>query len=573
MTDPDDALRFIAAKQAEKDARRRDASGVEFAGRPGQQRPDGRLLTRHGVAGHGADAQSARPASQPTEGFNVPEYEPPIPLTGSVPVPPFPVDALPVSVAAMVRAVAEATQTDVAMAATCAISTLSACAGGHAEIEIRPGWREPLNTFTATIAEPGERKSAVQQAMTRVLQAVEQGLTETTMPARLEAQARKQIAERKAEKARNDAANSKKDKDNKRDHRAELEAENAAIEAARAVAEIDVPPVPRLVADDATPEATASLLAEQKGRVAIISSEGGVFDIIAGRYGGSVNMDVFLKGHAGDPIRIDRKGRPPEYIPRPALTLGLMIQPEVLRSIAAHRAFRGRGLLARFLYARPVSKVGHRRIAATPVPEWVTNAYNDDIATLAAGLAQWAGDPAILVLTPEADEAMRKIEARIEPQLASDGELAALKDWGAKLAGAIARIAGVIHLTDHGPGAGPTTPVTAETIDRASRIGDYFKAAAINVFAEMGTDQDTADAIYLLERIEHLGVDALSERDLLRAAKRFKTRVELLPALTQLVEHGYLIPLPPDQPTGGRPASPRYGVTVTKGTQATEGRR
>ena len=31
-------------------------------------------------------------------------------------------------------------------------------------------------------------------------------------------------------------------------------------------------------------------------------------------------------------IRIDRKGRPPEYIPRPALTLGLMIQPEVLRT-------------------------------------------------------------------------------------------------------------------------------------------------------------------------------------------------------------------------------------------------
>jgi replicative DNA helicase len=44
----------------------------------------------------------------------------------------------------MVRAVAEATQTDPAMAGTSALSALATCAGGHAEIEIRSGWREPL---------------------------------------------------------------------------------------------------------------------------------------------------------------------------------------------------------------------------------------------------------------------------------------------------------------------------------------------------------------------------------------------------------------------------------------------
>jgi hypothetical protein len=35
---------------------------------------------------------------------------------------------------------------------------------------------------------------------------------------------------------------------------------------------------------DITPEAAASLLAEQGGRLAIISAEGGIFDIIGGRY-------------------------------------------------------------------------------------------------------------------------------------------------------------------------------------------------------------------------------------------------------------------------------------------------
>ena len=57
-----------------------------------------------------------------------------------------------------------------------------------------------------------------------------------------------------------------------------------AIGAAQIADAIEVPPIPRLVADDITPEAAASLLAEQGGRLAIISAEGGIFDIIAGRY-------------------------------------------------------------------------------------------------------------------------------------------------------------------------------------------------------------------------------------------------------------------------------------------------
>ena len=99
------------------------------------------------------------------------------------------------------------------------------------------------------------------------------------------------------------------------------------------------------------------------------AAEGGVFDIIAGRYNGNIpNMDVWLKGHSGDMIRVDRKGRPPEYIRKPAMTLGLMIQPEVLKSIAAQPAFRGRGLIARFLYAMPVSQVGYRKTGAAQFP-------------------------------------------------------------------------------------------------------------------------------------------------------------------------------------------------------------
>jgi replicative DNA helicase len=204
----------------------------------------------------------------------------PIPLTDKSEIPPFPVDSLPKPIADMVNAVAEATQTDPAMAGTSGLSALSACTGGHAEIEIRQGWREPLNIYTATIADPGERKSSVQQSMVRPIHDVEEQLAEKGAGARLEAETSKQIAVKAAERQRNVAAAADREtKDN---------ALADAIGAAMIAESIQVPAIPRLVADDVTPEAATSLLAEQGGRLAIISAEGGIFDIIAGRYSGAI---------------------------------------------------------------------------------------------------------------------------------------------------------------------------------------------------------------------------------------------------------------------------------------------
>lgn len=479
--------------------------------------------------------------------------EDPIPLTCPAPIPPFPADSLPTWMQNMVSAVAEATQTDAAMAATSALAAVSACAGGHSEIEIRPGWREILVLYTATVAESGERKSAVQQAAIRPLLDVEEELAAAGAAARLEAATRKTVADAAAEKARREAASAQP---GQRDSKLA-----DAISAAAMAEQIEIPVIPRIFADDATPESIASLLCEQGGRLAVISAEGGIFDVIAGRYSGNVpNMDVFLKGHNGDPLRIDRKSRPPEYVRRPALTLALMIQPDVLKSLAAQRQFRGRGLLARFLYAMPKSKVGRREIAAAPVPEQVSDIYASRIHDLASGMAGWLGDPAILTLTSKAHEALKAVESAVEPTLSDGGELAALKDWGSKYVGAVARIAGILHLAELGSQTGPTTAVNAETVLKAARIGAYFKAAAIKAFLEMGTDPAVSDAAYLLVRIRHLGVDAVSERDLHRASQsRFPKKETMVAAVERLVDHGYLIPVP-QQKTGGRPASPRYRV-------------
>ena len=158
----------------------------------------------------------------------------------------------------------------------------------------------------------------------------------------------------------------------KGDTEAGQEAEEIAVE----LATTPEPALPRLIVDDATSEKLGAMLAEQGGRIASMSPEGGVFDLMAGLYSknGMPQFGVYLMGHAGDDLRVDRISRKGEHVKRPALTMGLAIQPTVLEGLLENNAFRGRGLLARFLYSLPESRIGSRKIEPAPVPESVNQA-------------------------------------------------------------------------------------------------------------------------------------------------------------------------------------------------------
>lgn len=468
---------------------------------------------------------------------------------------PFPVDALPDPLGPMVAAVAEFTQTDAAMAGTTCLAMLGAAAGGRVLLEVRPGWREPLNLFTATVAGPGERKSAVQQVMSSPLQDAEVELAERVSGKRLEATMTKEVAAKAADIARQKAS-----KADDPDERKELLRD--ALNAVQAAESIEVPILPRLLADDVTPERCAGLLAEQDGRLAVVSAEGGIFDVLGGRYSGGIpSLDVFLKGHSGDQLRIDRQSREPQIIRRPALTLSLMLQPSVLNSIARNKDFRGRGLLARFLYSVPESKVGHRVIGANVVPEEVERAYGRLIKGLAVELADWL-DPAVLQLSPQALSALDEVARELEPQLGPGGELQHIADWGSKFVGAVARIAGLVHLAAH-PENGWRMPVEAESMERAVRLGMYYKEQALYAFDQMQADPGLADADYLLEAIRRLGNPVVSRRDLHVNANRsrFPMAKDLDAPLKLLEDSGHLLRQPEPPRTGpGRPPSPTWRV-------------
>jgi replicative DNA helicase len=503
-------------------------------------------------------------------------WAPPIPLGSAGTLPPFPVEVLPPWLAEYVAAVATATQTPPDLGGMLALAVLATVAAGAVEIQPRPGWREPLCLFVAIGMDAGARKSGVFTALTRPLADFERDQATAALPTITEQATLRRIAEQAAAHA--EAAASKAPPDQAQDKQAE------AIARAADAANLVVPPVPRWLVDDATPEALAGLLATY-GRIALLSPEGDVFDQMAGRYNQAAgpNLGVYLKGHAGDLLKVDRRGRPPEYVDRPCLTIGLTVQPDVLRGLTDRPGFRGRGLLARFLYSLPASLVGHRQAGAPPVPPALAERYAVELQTLAASLstpANLAGDsPTILTLEPAAGELLLDFERTLEPRLAAGtGDLGHLAGWAAKLTGATCRIAALLHLAGH-LRDGWARPVDAGTLAGAIRLAGYLTDHALAVFDLMGVDPRVDDARWLLEWINRTGRQQFTRRDAHQAGRgRFRKATDLDPPLALLEEHGYLRRIDPEpsrDPRGrGRPALPRFLVNPlhpsTETTESTE---
>ncbi|KJY38137.1 DNA primase [Streptomyces sp. NRRL S-495] len=485
-------------------------------------------------------------------------WDAPVALGESRALPAFPVDALPGWLGAMVKAVAEETQTPADLAGCLALASLAAAAGGRVVVRIRGRWHEPVNIYTAVALPPGNRKSAVFDLMTRPLMDVEKQLCAASAIRRTEAETTQRLLKAAAERAATKAANAEPDDRAKATAKATAEAVALAQEAEA----VTVPAETQLIADDATQASLATLLAEQGGRIAIMSPEGGVFDIIAGLYSGPPDMTIFLKGHAGDRVRVNRQGRPSQHVERPAVTMGLAIQPEVLEAIAKVKGADGRGLLARYLYSVPVSLVGSRNVEPDPISDEVVDTYGRHLVALTTELADWT-DPAIIQLTPEADAVMLAYQKVTESRLGKGGTLAPIIKWAAKRDGAVARIAALLHLAAH-PTDGWRLPIAATTMADACRIGDYFTIHALHVFDAMGADPARDAARTLLDhlRTNPLAPGGFTKRDLFRSASRadFPTIADLAPALELLEEHGWvrMQAPPPRSGKGGRPPSPRY---------------
>jgi hypothetical protein len=403
-------------------------------------------------------------------------------------------------------------------------------------------WSEPLCLYTLLVADPGEKKSAVLAKVRKPLYDWQEKKNKELAAQIKSSQRAKMILDRKLKKAEEKVAN------NTPGSESELSELYHELDQFDEVHEV------RLFVDDVTTEKLASIMAQQGESISIVSSEGGIFQILAGRYaGGSPNIDLLLKSFNSEPCTVDRMSRSNVSLVAPKLSAFLSVQPHVLNEVLSNEAFRGLGLVDRFLYILPESFLG-KSIYRTPdiIPNIERN-YVDTIYQL----LDRQDEQIVFQLSSAADKLFEGYFNEING-LRMLTDLNNIQGWAGKHCGIVGRIAGIIQAASL-----EGNYISGESMKSAINIGRYLIEHAKIVFDNAGVDENLVRARYILNRLKNNQARIISQREILRTCqgKGIRSVSVLISPLQILVERGYLRVIEEsDSGEAHRPESPKYEV-------------
>ena len=474
-------------------------------------------------------------------------WQAPIPLSQHT-LPTINLDLLPSWLGDFTKSLSQFTETPPELPLAMVLAACSTAAARRFKIRIKSNYSEPINLWLICALAPGNRKSSVQKEASQPLLDWEQAKAEELKSVIQQAQSERKTQEARIKELRNRAAKaSRSDGDSTYD---DLCDELNELE--QNLEEITV--APQLWTSDATPEKLAGLLEYHQERMAWLSSEGGVFDLLQGRYsGGILNLDLVLKSHSGDSEKVDRSSRPTIYLKNPLLTMGLSPQPDVLNGLIHKPGFRGRGLLGRFLYLLPESPLGYRTLADVELPDWIRNEYHEKIkALLDLPLKSTeAGDlEHTLHLSAEAYAEWKEFSRYMETQMRPDQPLEHLTDWAGKCPGALARLAAVLHVAEHAGSLQPPLEVPLETVKKAAVLMISFIEHSKVAFDLMGADETLQSARKVWGWIKRNQQEQFTQRDCFNALRATFSRMDLLKSALQILEERNYVQILEAEKTG-----------------------
>ena len=473
-----------------------------------------------------AEAMPPPPPAQPP----APEWPVPM-ITGTAP-PELRADLLPSWLGEYVGALCAATQTPASMAVGVALSVIATCVQRRYTVQIHSEYSESASFWSMTVAPSGSRKSAVLNALVAPLEAGERRAGDRMRREIAAINARISVAEATVKRLQGQAGKSDDAQERER-LRLQIEDELAAMP------ERLYPP--RVFLGDATVERLQAVLVEQHGRAAVLSDEGGLFNALSGTYGGGSgpSLDVLLQAHSGGAVRVERASRQ-AFVDRAAISMALMIQPDLMSDAAGSNRFRASGLMARFTYFLPGSFVGSRDVRNfSTVPAELRERYACNVDALLDPTQGPHLPPIVVPLDAAALELWFVFAQRCELGLADGGALASIPDFGAKLAGTAARVALLMELVQ--AGSHPVS-VSADSMGRAVELCTALVPHARAAFKLLGGDEIERDADHVLQWIvrggEREGVRQSEIHLALRA--RFTKKERLMAALQRLQGNGCL---------------------------------
>lgn len=332
----------------------------------------------------------------------------------------YPVERLPGIIRQAVQEVADHSQAPVALVTASALSAVSAVVQTQFSVSRNERLHGPSSLFFLTVAESGERKTAVDGEFMRPIRDWEAG--------------------QRQEKKRRDA-----------EYQKEWEAWD------RQDGERGDPPekpgaTPKMLREDDTSEALLKHLSEYP-IAAVISSEAG---IVFGSHAMKPeqvqrNMAQANKLWDGGPILEGRINRGDTSIESVRVTMGLMLQPNLMQKFIGQNdgLARGIGFLARFLFSHPETTMG-------------TRFYKEPGPML--GLADFHQRAMLLLQAPAATNELGRLITNhirfdenaqsvwinflneVEEYLGGDGIYSGIRDVASKAAENAARLACCLHV-------------------------------------------------------------------------------------------------------------------------------
>lgn len=239
------------------------------------------------------------------------------------------------------------------------------------------------------------------------------------------------------------------------------------------------PKRPKLLYEDATPEALFSGLAVDVPVGGLISSEGG--SILNGR--GFRDLEKHNSAWSGAPILIDRKSGDSFDINWLRLTVSMQVQnaPFLKYMRRLGEQSRGIGTWARFLVFEPLSYKGYRHSSDSD-KSWTESEYfsskiKEQLSFIDGFIGCREVKRSTLEFTPKASDAFLCIANQIEKEMRPGFRFSQATDHASKLAENIARVSALFHVF-----SGEQGGISCESLKMAINVCIYSSRAFMRRF-------------------------------------------------------------------------------------------
>ena len=457
--------------------------------------------------------------------FQSPElWELPESFEKQVPMQKFNPDNLPDLLRDYLKAVAEYAQVDIEMCVLPMLSVLSLCVQGKAVIKhIGNSHTEPLNLYTLTIANPGERKSGSLSEFMRHIDEFQENYNKIHAMDFAEYKAKKSFLEtqkRKVSEGKN----------------ADI---NQAVDFAKQLEELEQQTKYKsemlLNVSDVTPEALAWAMGRQGEKIGVIDGEGVIFDVLSGIYSnGLPNINIFLQAYDGSPYTVIRCSKGIIELKNPLLAIGLMTQYDKFREAMNNKQFSGRGFIHRFLFAFPESRAGTVKPSSPDIPVKLQSDFKELVNRLLR-LPENALVP-VIQCNKETIRLFEDYHYLLQDKMKDGGIFEYMKEWASKHFSRALRIAGILHLCEYSP----TEQITGDTAIKAINIAMWAENQAYRAFNGTAFEDDTVkNAKRVIKKLKEKGQEVYTRNDITRAFQNM-TKIQIDDVLELLDDMKYI---------------------------------